>query len=122
MNEGFRPSRTTPARAVPRNVPMLTEVVGQQRVTTSAPQQRSTAAQTAQTAHVKQVAQAVLAQIEPVLEQRISEAIARVLHEQMLGLNARVCRAVASEVLDAVAAALERMDATTGNAPLPRRG
>ena len=100
MSDGSRPSRTPPARTAPRNVPMLTEVVGERlkRAAAGAPQQQSQDAST-QTA---QVAQAVLAQIEPVLEQRISEAIARVLHEQMLGLNARVRRAVADEVRSAV--------------------
>ena len=106
MSDGSRPSRTPPARTAPRNVPMLTEVVGERlrRVAASTPpgQPLDISAQ---------LAQAVLAQIEPALEQRLSEAIARVLHEQMLGLNARVRRAVAGEVRDAVAVALERMDA-----------
>jgi hypothetical protein len=48
----------------------------------------------------------VLAQIGPDLERLISEAIARVLHEQMLGLNARVRKAVAEVVHETVTKAL----------------
>ena len=51
-------------------------------------------------------ADAVLAQIGPDLERLISEAIARVLHEQMLGLNARVRKAVAEVVHETVTKAL----------------
>ena len=103
MSDSTRPSRTPPARTAPRNVPMLTEVVGERlrRAAASAPPGQPLDIDA-------QVAQAVLAQIEPALEQRISETIARVLHEQMLGLNARVRRAVADEVRGAVAEALRQ--------------
>ena len=108
MSDGSRPSRTPPAR----NVPMLTEVVGERlrRAAASTPpgQPLDISAQ---------LAQAVLAQIEPALEQRLSEAIARVLHEQMLGLNARVRRAVADEVRSAVGEAPARTDAGASEAP-----
>ena len=112
MSESPRPSRTPAARTAPRNVPMLTEVVGKRlrRAAASAPpgQPPDISAQ---------LAQAVLAQIEPALEQRLSEAIARVLHEQMLGLNARVRRAVADEVRSAVTEALARTNEGAGDAP-----
>ena len=115
MTDASRPSRTPPARTAPRNVPMLTEVVGEQRqraaASKSPPQPQDVDAQTAQ------VTQAVLGSVLPALEQRISEAIARVLHEQMLGLNARVRRAVADEVRDAVTEALGHTGAGVGDAP-----
>ena len=48
----------------------------------------------------------VLARLGPQLDRQISETIARVLHEQMLGLNGRVQKAVAEVVRDAVTKAL----------------
>ena len=112
MSDGSRPSRMPPARTAPRNVPMLTEVVGERlrRAAASTPPDQPMDISV-------HLAQAVLAQIEPALEQRLSEAIARVLHEQMLGLNARVRRAVADEVRSAVSQALERTEAGASEAP-----
>ncbi|MBO7411588.1 MAG: hypothetical protein J6T92_06640 [Ottowia sp.] len=119
MTDASRPSRTPPARTAPRNVPMLTEVVGEQRqraaASKSPPQPQDVDAQTAQ------VTQAVLGSVLPALEQRISEAIARVLHEQMLGLNARVRRAVADEVRGAVAEALRQPSVFPEGLPPPSR-
>ena len=90
-------------RNVPRNVPTLTEVVGERlrRAAATAPAGQPLPIDT-------QMAQAVLAELMPTLEHRISEAIARVVHEQMLGLNARVRSAVADEVHAAVGEALLR--------------
>ena len=50
----------------------------------------------------------MLQTLAPTLDLRISEAIARVLHEQLLGLNARVQREVAAVVKQAVAEALKQ--------------
>ena len=58
------------------------------------------------------VADSLTQALAPMLEARISEAIARVLHEQLLGLNARVQREVAVVVRQAVAEALERVELT----------
>lgn len=54
------------------------------------------------------LAEQVLDLLGDELERRIGEAIARALHEQMLGLSTRVRAVVAEEVRDAVAQALER--------------
>lgn len=54
------------------------------------------------------LAEQVLDLLGDELERRIGEAIARALHEQMLGLSPRVRAVVAEEVRDAVAQALER--------------
>ncbi|MBQ9578926.1 MAG: hypothetical protein IJR28_05275 [Ottowia sp.] len=120
MSDTSRPSRTPAARTAPRNVPMLTEVVGeQQRAAASAPPQPQGVDE--HEAQVTQVSQAVLESVLPTLEQRISEAIARVLHEQMLGLNARVRRAVADEVRGAVAEALRQPSVFPDGLPPPSR-
>ena len=119
MSDGFRPSRTPQPRTAPRShVPILTEVVGErlQRAAAAAPQEPQVPDE--QTA---QIAQAMLGAILPALEQRISEAIARVLHEQMLGLNARVRRAVADEVRDAVNEALHQPSVFPGGLLPPSR-
>ena len=95
-----------------RNVPTLTEVVGERL------RRAAAAAPAGQPLDIDaQLAQAVLAELMPTLEQRISETIARVVHEQMLGLNARVRRAVADEVRSAVGEALARTDAGASQAP-----
>ena len=52
---------------------------------------------------VDQVADAVLARLGPQLDRQIAETIGRVLHEQLLGLNGRVQKAVAELVREAVA-------------------
>ena len=50
----------------------------------------------------------LLALLGPDLDRQISEAIGRVLHEQLLGLNGRVQKAVAEVVREAVATAHTR--------------
>ncbi|MDR2129192.1 MAG: hypothetical protein LBP52_09035 [Burkholderiaceae bacterium] len=52
------------------------------------------------------IAQTVLEQIGPDLDQRIGQAIARVVHEQMLGLGGRVRNEVTAVVREAVTHAL----------------
>lgn len=54
------------------------------------------------------LAEQVLDLLGDELERRIGEAIARALHEQMLGLSTRVRAVVAEEVREAVAQALQR--------------
>lgn len=90
----------TPQPAPARYVPTLTEVV----VDTGQPAAGGAPAAQAVSAGV--TAEQVLALLGPELDRRISEAIAQALHEQMLGLHARVRRAVADVVQDAVAGAL----------------
>jgi hypothetical protein len=51
---------------------------------------------------VDALAAAVLRRLGPELDRRITEAIARALQEQMLGLNTRVRKAVADVVREAV--------------------
>lgn len=51
-------------------------------------------------------ADVMLARIGPDLDRQIAEAIGRVLHEQLLGFNGRVQKAVAEVVREAVAKAL----------------
>ncbi|MFV0679481.1 hypothetical protein [Ottowia sp.] len=115
-----------PGFAPPRFVPTLTQVVaaddpptenalpalpsldvGENKPSPTAP---AAAIAVAAAAHPQSpplsTADAVLRQIGPELEHLISEAIARVLHEQMLGLNARVRKTVAEVVHEAVAKAL----------------
>lgn len=53
-------------------------------------------------ATVDALAAAVLRRLGPELDRRISEAIAHALHEQMLGLNTRVRKAVADVVREAI--------------------
>jgi hypothetical protein len=95
-----------PKRALPRNVPTLTEVVAPQ--IQAAPAVDRTAPPPA-SAFVRAGglpdAQALLDLLGPDLDRRISEAIGRVLHEQMLGLNGRVQKAVAEVVREAIATA-----------------
>ena len=50
--------------------------------------------------------EALLARLGPELERQIAEAVGRVLHEQLLGFNGRVQKAVAEVVREAVAKAL----------------
>lgn len=89
-------------RPVPRNVPKLTDVVG-----ADAPAQPSAPApgNVNGTLDVPS-AEALLQLLGPELDDKISETIGRVLHEQMLGLNARVRKAVAEVVREAVASAI----------------
>ncbi|MFD1711739.1 hypothetical protein FVQ98_15250 [Ottowia sp. GY511] len=97
-----------PQRLVPRNVPTLTEVVGAEvpANTPQAPAPRQASAADALSAQPD--AQALLALLGPELDRLISEAIGRVLHEQLLGLNGRVQKTVAEVVRDAIATAHAR--------------
>ena len=102
-------------RSAPRFVPTLTEVVAAADASAPAaapsvpapstpvapPPMPSIGAATA--AHT---ADAMLARIGPDLDRQIAEAIGRVLHEQLLGFNGRVQKAVAEVVREAVAKAL----------------
>ncbi|MDO5087447.1 MAG: hypothetical protein Q4D74_07550 [Comamonadaceae bacterium] len=91
-------------RTPPRFVPTLTEVVGEQ----AAPADGAPAAEPRLGALPEPLVQQVLQAIGPTLDAQISEAMGRVLHEQMLGLNARVQREVAEVVRQAVLSALSR--------------
>ena len=106
-----------PAAQPPRFVPTLTEVVK----TDAAPEPAQVPPAAAEAAanpapavppavgaaeHAMATADELLARLGPDLDRLISEAIGRVLHEQMLGFNGRVQKAVAEVVRDAVAKAL----------------
>lgn len=98
----------------PQSVPMLTEVIapvsqpGELAPEPGAlpPAPAPVSAQVP--AQASALAGQVLQTLAPTLDLRISEAIARVLHEQLLGLNARVQREVAAVVKQAVAEALKQ--------------
>ncbi len=95
----------TPAPS--RYIPTLTEMVTDAPAPAGdvpAPPARPAASAPAVTA------EQVLALLAPDLNQRISEAIAQAVHEQMLGLHARVRRGVAAVVQDAVDTALRQAD------------
>lgn len=94
-----------PARELPRNVPTLTEVVGAPAAADAS--SRAGGAPSSSSAALPS-AEALLALLGPDLDRLISEAIGRVLHEQMLGLSARVQKAVAEVVREAVAQAHTR--------------
>ena len=105
-----------PEPAAQQAVPMLTEVIDNPagppdeqgpptRPLSDEPDEPPAAAPSGQPLDV---ADSLTQALAPMLEARISEAIARVLHEQLLGLNARVQREVAVVVRQAVAEALER--------------
>ena len=66
--------------------------------------------------HAMATADELLARLGPDLDRLISEAIGRVLHEQMLGFNGRVQKAVADVVREAVAKSLVQGD--SGARPL----
>ena len=106
--EPMQDADDAPARSVPRNVPTLTEVVGADAAVDA--QAREGTPQAAPTAALAGApdAQALLALLGPDLDRLISEAIGRVLHEQMLGLNGRVQKAVAEVVREAIATAHTR--------------
>ena len=97
------------AGAPARPVPMLTEVIAVSAQADEAPPSSETdeAADEAADALAEQTALRALQALTPALDVRISEAIARVLHEQLLGLGARVQREVAAVVRQAVAEALQ---------------
>ena len=92
---------TPPPRPVPRNVPTLTEIVtvaGEP----AAPLPPAVPAMPAAPVAAP-TAQQLLALLGADFDQLIADAIARALHEQMQGLQARVQRTVAEVVRDALA-------------------
>lgn len=110
-----------PAAQPPRFVPTLTEVVK----TDAAPEPAQVPPAAAEAAanpvpavppavsaadHAMATADELLARLGPDLDRLISEAIGRVLHEQMLGFNGRVQKAVADVVREAVAKSLVQGD------------
>lgn len=116
-----------PAAQPPRFVPTLTEVVK----TDAAPEPAQVPPAAAEAAanpvpavppavgaaeHAMATADELLARLGPDLGRLISEAIGRVLHEQMLGFNGRVQKAVADVVREAVAKSLVQGD--SGARPL----
>jgi hypothetical protein len=84
----------------PRFVPTLTEVVAVQ--TDTVPAEPPPSAPPSSAADIEDD-DALLRRLGADLDRRISEAIARALHEQMLGFNSRVRRVVADVVREAVA-------------------
>jgi len=110
MNPDDAPS----ARPPPRWVPTLTEVVqaaappSQAPAPASMPQPASPTTPVAlePAAPAPDPVDALLERLGPELERQIAEAVGRVLHEQMLGFNSRVRKAVADVVRDTVAASL----------------
>ena len=116
-----------PAAQPPRFVPTLTEV----EKTDAAPEPAQVPPAAAEAAanpapavppavgaaeHAMATADELLARLGPDLDRLISEAIGRVLHEQMLGFNGRVQKAVADVVREAVAKSLVQGD--SGARPL----
>ena len=116
-----------PAAQPPRFVPTLTEVVK----TDAAPEPAQVPPAAAEAAanpapavppavgaaeHAMATADELLARLGPDLDRLISEAIGRVLHEQLLGFNGRVQKAVADVVREAVAKSLVQGD--SGARPL----
>lgn len=101
---------TPPPRPMPRVVPTLTEVVGLGDAPAAEPLAAPSPAAPARSAEPVPSpllsADELLQRLGPDLDRLISEAIGRVLHEQMLGLNGRVQRAVADVVREAVAKAM----------------
>lgn len=98
-------------RPVPRFVPTLTEVVSavELAATPVAPQATESAPApdvTRAAAPALPGADELLARLGPDLDRLIAETVARVLHEQMLGFNGRVRKAVAEVVHEAVAKAV----------------
>ena len=97
-------------RAPPRFVPTLTEVVAPgddaaapSRPAPLAPEALAPTAARGAAPSLEQVVDAVLARLGPQLDRQIADTIGRVLHEQLLGLNGRVQKAVAELVREAVA-------------------
>ena len=113
MNPDDEPS----ARPPPRGVPTLTEVVQAAAPPSEAPAPASLSQPASPTPPASHVAlepavpaqdpvNALLERLGPELERQIAEAVGRVLHEQMLGCNSRVRKAVADVVRDTVADSL----------------
>ncbi len=112
-----------PARPLPRFVPTLTEVVVSTPAPAPAPAAEDLSPAMPPAPHLPPAAlpvphapapraeppdlvEVLLARLGPELERQIAEAVGRVLHEQMLGFNGRVRKAVADVVHDAMASAL----------------
>ena len=96
-----------PPSAPHRYIPTLTERASDGPPPAGQPAPAPEAAR-APSAGATVTAEQVLALLAPDLDQRISEAIAQALHDQMLGLSARVRRSVAAVVQDAVDTALRQ--------------
>ena len=114
-------------RAAPKFVPTLTEVVAPGQAPASATSPGMQAAQpgapasatSARSLDADVLAQAVLAQIGPDLHMQIAAAMGRLLHEQLLGFNARVQKAVSEVVHDAVAKAMAQSAHGTDDGKTP---
>lgn len=97
---------------LPPFVPTLTEVVQADGEPEAAPSPDALAGGNAPAAAAPPAASALatadelLARLGPDLDRLIGEAVGRLLHEQMLGFNARVQKTVAEVVREAVAKAL----------------
>ncbi|WP_298430660.1 hypothetical protein [Ottowia sp.] len=110
----FEDDAPAPARPVPKFVPTLTETIGVPSGTQAAstpvaaagvvpPETSQPAAPSAPVETDERIAQAMLEQLGPDLDKLVSEAVARVVHEQMLGLAGRVRTEVARTVREQVA-------------------
>lgn len=88
-----------PPPAPPRFVPTLTESLGARQ---AAPQPASAPAAPPSPIE-ERIARALLAELGPQLDQLIGETVARVIHEQMLGLPERIRAEVARTLRDEVA-------------------
>lgn len=109
----FEDDAPASARPVPKFVPTLTETIGVPSATQVMPTPTTAgvvsaavsqpAAPSAPVETDERIAQAMLEQIGPDLDKLISEAVARVVHEQMLGLAGRVRTEVARTVREQVA-------------------
>lgn len=107
----------------PRFVPTLTEVVSTDDALESAPPRPPASSEPVASTpapapfnaaeRATAVADDLLARLGPDLDRLIGEAIGRVLHEQMLGFNGRVQKAVAEVVREAVAKSLMQGDPTS---------
>lgn len=103
----------------PRFVPTLTEVVvtpdmadrpavapgAQPAFPANPPTPAALPAETPSPTAGADLVEDLLLRLGPDLDRQIAEAVGRVLHEQMLGFNARVQKAVAEVVRDAIAKA-----------------
>lgn len=114
-------------RAAPKFVPTLTEVVAPDQAAAPAPDVPATppgapasaSATPARSPDADALAQAMLAQIGPDLHTQIAEAMGRLLHEQLLGFNARVQKTVSEVVRDAVARAVAQATHGAGEGKIP---
>ncbi len=102
-------------RTPPRFVPTLTEVVTPGIASSGAPGVAAVSVPASPAAVPEPVdVDAVMRQLAPELDRRISEAIARVMQEQMLGVQARLERAVTDAVRESVRALAEEREGVPG--------